>query len=169
MARRLFGEGKIFIGVVHLPPLPGSPRWDGDMGRVLDQAEREALTLENGGANGIIVENFGDAASLRSMLMPTGREVTRRTRSTARVRAATVSGSTRPMRNDAASALAVAVAADAHFIRVNVHYGVMAADEGMVEGEAYATLRRRRALAADVKILADVLVKHAVARETLRC
>ena len=38
----------------------------------------------------------------------------------------------------------------------------MAADEGLVEGDAFATLRHRQALAADIKILADVLVKHAV-------
>ena len=66
------------------------------------------------------------------------------------------------LRNDALSALAVAVAAGAQFIRVNVHYGIMAADEGMVEGEAFTTLRHRQALGADIKVLADVLVKHAV-------
>ena len=65
------------------------------------------------------------------------------------------------MRNDAGSALAVAAVTGAGFIRVNVHYGVMAADEGLVTGEAFETLRRRQALGADVKILADVLVKHA--------
>ena len=66
------------------------------------------------------------------------------------------------LRNDALSALAVAAATSAAFIRVNVHYGVMAADEGLVEGEAHVTLRRRRELGVDVKLLADVLVKHAV-------
>lgn len=82
------------------------------------------------------------------------------------------------LRNDAISALAVAVATGCDFIRVNVHYGVMATDEGIVEGEAHETTRRRRSLNADVQILADVLVKHAtpvgqtdiglVAQETLR-
>lgn len=48
------------------------------------------------------------------------------------------------------------------FIRVNVHYDVMAAAEGLVTGEASETLRQREALGVDVKILADVLVKHAV-------
>ena len=82
------------------------------------------------------------------------------------------------LRNDAISALAVAVATGAEFIRVNVHYGVMATDEGIVEGEAHETTRRRHALNADVRILADVLVKHAapmgqtdiglVAQETTR-
>jgi membrane complex biogenesis BtpA family protein len=38
----------------------------------------------------------------------------------------------------------------------------MAAEEGMVQGDAYATLRHRRSLGVEVKILADVLVKHAV-------
>ena len=36
----------------------------------------------------------------------------------------------------------------------------MAADEGLVTGEASETLRQREALGVDVKILADVLVKH---------
>ena len=82
------------------------------------------------------------------------------------------------LRNDAVSALAVAVATGCEFIRVNVHYGVMATDEGIVEGEAHETTRRRRSLNADVQILADVLVKHAtpvgqadighVAQETTR-
>ena len=43
------------------------------------------------------------------------------------------------LRNDAISALAVAVATGCEFIRVNVHYGVMATDEGIVEGEAHET------------------------------
>jgi len=60
MSRDLFGPSKAFIGVVHLLPLPGSPRWGGDMKKVIDRAEEEAGILEQGGANGIIVENFGD-------------------------------------------------------------------------------------------------------------
>ena len=67
------------------------------------------------------------------------------------------------LRSDALSALAVAVAAEARFIRVNIHYGTMAADEGLVTGEASETLRRRRLMGAEnVAIFADVLVKHAV-------
>ena len=57
---QLFKAPKVLIGVVHLPPLPGSPGWGGDMGWVLDRAQEEASVLEQGGANGIIVENFGD-------------------------------------------------------------------------------------------------------------
>ena len=38
----------------------------------------------------------------------------------------------------------------------------MAAEEGLIEGEAYQTMRHRKDLGSDVKVLADVLVKHAV-------
>ena len=157
----LFGEGKLFIGVVHLPPLPGSPRWDGSMEQVLHHAEKEARVLERAGADGIIVENFGDAPFRIGAVDPV--TVAAMTRAVERVRQATpLPVGVNMLRNDARSALGVAAATGAQFIRVNVHYGVMAADEGLVEGAAYETLRHRRALGADVKILADVLVKHAV-------
>ena len=45
---------------------------------------------------------------------------------------------------------------------VNVHTGAVEADQGIIEGEAYHTLRQRRALCPEVQIWADVLVKHAV-------
>ena len=158
----LFGEGKTFIGVIHLPPLPGSPRWAGDLSRVLDQAEREAAILAEGGANGIIVENFGDAPFRIGRVEP--ETVAGMTRAVDLVcRTTPLPVGVNMLRSDAISALAVAVAGGARFIRVNIHYGTMAADEGLVTGEAFETLRRRRLLdAEDVAIFADVLVKHAV-------
>jgi hypothetical protein len=65
------------------------------------------------------------------------------------------------LRNDAQSALAIATVVKAQFIRVNVLTGVMATDQGLIEGQAHHLLRYRRELGSDVKILADVLVKHA--------
>src|SRR5215212_5017525 len=60
-------------------------------------------------------------------------------------------------------ALAAVCAGPGAFIRVNVHSGAMVTDQGVIEGRADRTLRRRRELGAerDVAILADVLVKHA--------
>jgi len=161
MNRDLFGVSKAFIGVVHLLPLPGSPRWGGDMKTVIDQAEEEAGMLEQGGVNGIIVENFGDVPFRTGRLEP--ETIAGMTVAVAQVQGLVkVPVGINMLRNDALSALAIAVVTGAKFIRVNVHYGVMAAEEGLIEGEAFQTMRRRRALAADVKILADVLVKHAV-------
>lgn len=158
----LFGEGKAFIGVIHLPPLPGSPRWGCDLSRVLEQAEREAAVLAEGGANGIIVENFGDAPFRIGRVEP--ETVAAMTRAVDLVcRTTPLPVGVNMLRSDALSALAVALAAGARFIRVNVHYGTMAADEGLVTGEAFETLRRRRLMSAEhIAIFADVLVKHAV-------
>ena len=177
MARELFGSGKILIGVVHLLPLPGSPRWNGNLKSVLNRARMEAGVLQDGGAHGIIVENFGDSPFRTGRVEP--ETVAAMTLAVEQVRASvSLPVGINMLRNDAISALAVAAATGAEFIRVNVHYGVMATDEGIVEGEAHETTRRRRYLNSDVKIMADVLVKHAapmgqtdiglVAQETTR-
>ena len=64
------------------------------------------------------------------------------------------------LRNDGEGALAVAVAAGARFIRVNVLAHAYVTDQGVIEGRAARLLRRRRALGGEVSILADLLVKH---------
>ena len=161
MSRDLFGPAKAFIGVVHLLPLPGSPRWGGSMRAVIDRAEEEANILEQGGVNGIIVENFGDVPFRTGRLDP--ETISGMTVAVGRVmETVSVPVGINMLRNDALSALGIAAVTGAKFIRVNVHYGVMAAEEGLIEGEAFQTMRRRQALNADVKVLADVLVKHAV-------
>ena len=128
---------------------------------MVERAQQEALVLQQNGASGIIVENFGDAPFRIGRVPPD--TVAGMTLLVDRVKQVTsLPLGINMLRNDALSALALAVAAGAQFIRVNVHYGIMAADEGMVEGEAFTTLRHRQALGADIRVLADVLVKHAV-------
>ena len=161
MSRDLFGVSKAFIGVVHLLPLPGSPRWGGSMRAVIDRAEEEAKILGQGGVNGIIVENFGDVPFRTGRLDP--ETISGMTVAVERVEAVVnVPVGINMLRNDALSALGIAAVTGAKFIRVNVHYGVMAAEEGLIEGEAFLTMRHRKALESDVQVLADVLVKHAV-------
>jgi len=160
MPSNLFNAKKAFIGVIHLPPLPGSPLWGGDLGKVLDRARQEAEVLVKGGVHGIVVENYGDAPFRIGRVE--SETVSAMTLAVQAVRDATpLPVGVNMLRNDAGSALAVAAVTGAGFIRVNVHYGVMAAHEGLVQGEAFDTLRRRASLGVNVKILADVLVKHA--------
>jgi hypothetical protein len=64
------------------------------------------------------------------------------------------------LRNDPVSAIAIAAAVSAEFIRVNVHTGARVTDQGVIEGTAHETLRYRKLLAAEVRIFADVDVKH---------
>jgi uncharacterized protein len=149
------------VGVVHLPPLPGSPRWGGDLAAVAASAVRDALALAEAGFDGILVENFGDAPFLPGRVSPV--TVAAMTACALAVRAAApgVALGVNVLRNDAEAALAVAVAAGADLVRVNVHTGARVTDQGLVEGRAHETLRLRRALGAGhVRLLCDVDVKH---------
>src|SRR5947207_5403672 len=49
------------IGMVHVLPLPGSPRWDGSMERLVTAAVEDARALVEGGMDALLVENYGDA------------------------------------------------------------------------------------------------------------
>jgi hypothetical protein len=156
----LWPDRKPLVGMIHLLPLPGAPRWGGSMEDVVARALADAEALTSGGMDGILVENFLDAPFFAEVVPP----VT--VAAMARVVAAVVQTAPVPvgvnvLRNDARSALGIAVATGAAFIRVNVHTGVMWTDQGTIRGRAARTLRLRAALGSDVAILADVMVKHA--------
>src|SRR5438874_2601824 len=48
------------IGMVHLLPLPGAPRYGGSLSVVRESMLRDAEALMNGGVHGLMLENFGD-------------------------------------------------------------------------------------------------------------
>lgn len=154
---------RLVIGVVHLLPLPGAPRWGGDFTAVLARARADLLALATGGVDAAIVENFGDAPFRAGAVEPETVAALARVLTELRPLTALPLG-VNVLRNDAAAALALATVCGGpeSFIRVNVHSGVMVTDQGIVAGQADRTLRQRRALGAErVAILADVLVKHA--------
>ncbi len=156
---RRFGEAPLF-GMVHLRPLPGSPLFGGSMDAVIDGAILSARALADGGCAAIIFENFGDRPFFKTGVpAATVAAMTQAIAST--VAAVKVPFGVNVLRNDAESALAIAAATGASFIRVNVHTCAMLTDQGLVEGSAAGTLRLRATLAPEVLIFADLLVKHA--------
>jgi membrane complex biogenesis BtpA family protein len=157
---QIFDTQKPVIGVVHLLPLPTSPRWGGSLKDVIDRAEQEAVALASGGVHGIILENFFDAPFTNARVDPAVVSAMSLVAQRIKQMVAIPIG-INVLRNDAHSALAIAACVGAKFIRVNVLTGVMATDQGIIEGDAYHLLRYRRELGCDIKIFADVLVKHA--------
>ncbi len=162
MLKNLFGTDKPLIGVIHLLPLPGSVRWDGQLSPIYERAEQEAIALSTGGIDGIIIENLFDAPFTKGRLDPA--TISSFTLAVSRVMALT----NKPigincLRNDGLSSLAIALATQAHFIRVNVLTGAMVTDQGLIEGIAHELLLYRQHLGANksIKIFADILVKHA--------
>lgn len=156
-----------FVGVVHLPAMPGDPLYDGGgFAKVERMAMADAEALVAGGVDRLILENFG------SPPFPKGTEGQRlpphqvATLALLGRRCADRLGlpvGVNCLRNDAIAAVGIAAAAGLEFVRINVHTGAYVTDQGLIEGEAHHTLRYRQALGATgaVKILADVLVKHA--------
>jgi uncharacterized protein len=153
-------DAKELIGVVHLKPLPGAPRFGGSLAAIIKSAVKDAIAYEAGGADAVFIENFGDVPFTKGAVAP------------ATVAAMAVCGRAvgdvvgipigfNVLRNDPQSALGLCVACAGGFIRVNVHSGAMLTDQGMIEGDAFSTLRTRAALGSKVGIYADVHVKHA--------
>ena len=145
------GADRPIVGMIHLDALPGAPDFDGDRAGIREAMRRDARRLANGGVDAVMVENFGDApfyadsvpkhtvasmaalvADLRNHLdLPVGVNV---------------------LRNDAEAAVSIAAATGASFVRVNVHTGTRAADQGIVTGRAAETVRLRDRLDADIDI-----------------
>jgi uncharacterized protein len=155
-----FGRNAI-IGMVHVAPLPGAPLYGGSMRAIVDAALRDARALRDGGCDAIAFENFGDRPFFKECVP--AETVAALTRVIAEVRnEIALPFGVNVLRNDASSAIAIAAATGAAFIRVNVHTGAMLTDQGIVEGRAAETLRKRAALAPEVLIFADHMVKHAM-------
>lgn len=149
------------VGMIHLEALPGSPAWKGAMAPVIEAALADCQALVAGGLNALMVENYGDIPFFPGRVPAV--TVAAMTRVVAAIGAEfpAIRLGVNVLRNDVDSALGIAAATGAHFVRVNVHTGAAVTDQGTLEGRAFATLRRRRELGAEVGIMADVRVKHA--------
>lgn len=160
-----FWNRKPLIGMVHLPPLPGSPRYnpaEHAFDAVLERASFDAHTLAQNGADAVMVENFFDAPFAKDNVPP--HTIAAMTRAALAVRSAV--GPAFPLginvlRNDARAAIAIAQAVGAQFVRINVFVGAAVTDQGIIEGAARTAVLYRRELAADVALFADIFVKHA--------
>lgn len=152
------------VGVIHLAPLPDSPRYGGSLSAVVASAVNDARALVEAGFDGIVVENFGDAPFVPEQVSAVTIAAMTACALAVRAVAPGLQLGVNVLRNDADAALAVALAACASFVRINVHAGARVTDQGLIEGRAYRTLRRRRDLGAThIALLCDVDVKHSAA------
>jgi len=158
--KEVFGDEKPLIAMIHLESLPGSPHAR-PMAEVISRAVSEAEMLADIGFSALMVENYGDLPFLPgrveehtvvAIALVAG-EIARRV---------SIPLGVNVLRNDPVSALGIAQLVGGRFIRVNVHTGVRATDQGVIEGRAHETLRYRERLGSKVLIFADVAVKHSL-------
>jgi len=156
----LFGVRRALIGVVHLRALPGTPASKLDIPAITSIAVQEARQYEEAGFHGVMIENTHDRPYLKAGVGPEitatmaviGAEVRRATALPLGVQVLAGANS---------SALAVALACGASFVRVEGFVFAHVADEGLIEASAGALLRYRRAIGADhIRVFADVKKKH---------
>lgn len=157
------GKSKIVIGMLHLPALPGAPGYRGNLNAIHESLLRDADALAAGGVHGMMMENFGDVPFYPGRVP--AHVVAQMTSLAAEVRRAVdLPLGINVLRNDGLSALAIAHAVGASFIRVNVLCGARVTDQGLIQGIAHDLLRERAMLNAhEIKIFADVDVKHSAA------
>jgi membrane complex biogenesis BtpA family protein len=130
------------------------------MGEVIDSAVGDALSLTEGGVDGIMVENFWDTPFARGTVEPI--TVSAMTACIAEIaRSVQCPVGVNVLRNDGVAALSIAQVTGARFMRVNVLTSAMVTDQGIVEGCAYELSRLRARLGTEIIVMADVLVKHA--------
>jgi membrane complex biogenesis BtpA family protein len=148
------------VGVIHLPPLPGSPRYEGEWDVLLRRVQSEAAMLRTYGFDLAVIENFGDTPFFSTKVPPVTVAAMTACALAAAQAAPELPLGINVLRNDADAALSIATVVGAACIRVNVHVGARVTDQGIVEGRAAETLRQRRALGSQARIWADVDVKH---------
>lgn len=144
--KQMFGRTGPIIGMAHLPPLPGTPEYDGSLGveGIVEHVARDVAALQAGGVDAIMFGNEGD----RPYLLKVGPEVI-----------ATMARVVTQLRPDVKvpfgvdvlwdpeAALAVAKATGALFVR-EIFTGVFASDMGIWQPNAGAALRYRRSIDA---------------------
>lgn len=159
--KSLLSHKPVLIGMVHLPALPGSPDYRGDFEDIIRFAEQEAKTIYKSGFNALMFENLGDAPYFPDRV-PNETIAAMSVLATHLKRQTKLPIGVNVLRNDALAALAIAVAAQLSFIRVNILTGAAVTDQGLIQGQAHLLLRERQRLRGEnVAILADIRVKHA--------
>ena len=147
---------KPIIGMIHLRPLPGSAAYDGrGIGPVLERAMDDGRMLERGGVDAILLQNTGDLPAMGdggpetiAHMAAIGTHLRRELKTPFGVNI---------LANGTESALAVAHAIDATFVRIKVYVGAVVGIGGVIQGAAQrAQDFIRRIDATHIEIAADV-------------
>jgi membrane complex biogenesis BtpA family protein len=157
----LFGVRRALIGMLHVPPLPGTPSAGPAIPQLIESMVAEARLYREAGYQGLLLENMHDRPYLKGAVGPeivaamsvVGREVRR---------AVDLPLGIQILAGANQAALAVAHSCGASFVRVEGFVFAHVADEGLIEASAGALLRYRRHIGAEsVRIFADIKKKHA--------
>ncbi len=152
----------LLIGMIHLPPLPDSPRYNGEpLKYYIEYAVSEAKKLFNAGFDGFIVENYNDYPFPISERSPRKLAYIDKIVGVLKEKFPDVLIGLNILRNSCIEALSIACTHNIDFIRVNAYLEPVIAPEGFIEPVAHTVSIIKNKYNCKTKIFADVNVKHA--------
>lgn len=161
IVKELFKVDKAIIGMVHLLPLPGSPRYDDKgMEPILEHALSEGRRLLEGGADAMLVENYNDNPFKPTTTDPEtiipmaiiARELKKEVGLPMGIQV---------LRSSPKSSMAMAKFTGGSFIRFGPMTGAFVTDQGILQARAHDVMRYRKIInAEDIKIFGSAVSKH---------
>src|SRR6186713_107278 len=151
---------KFLAAMIAVLPLPGSPLYDGNDQRVIDQALSDLDIYKKAGVDSIIFENDGDLPYIQPPLDKKAIALMAKICKKARKR---FDGPIGVQMLEAANIESLEIAAEAglDYIRVEAFVFAHVGGSGVINGSAGKILRRRKELNAEhIKVFADVKKKH---------
>lgn len=162
----MFSKHKALIGMIHVGPLPSSPRGSLGLdvpGRLAAAAAEEAMILADAGYDGIIIENMHDAPYVHGSHGPETAAIMTRVGLAVRNAALWLPMGVQVLSGGNKEAIAIAMASGGSFIRCENFVFSHVADEGLLaKAEAGELLRYRKQIGAtDIRVFCDIKKKHA--------
>lgn len=151
---------KFLAAMIAVLPLPGSPLYDGDDQKVIDQALSDLDLYKQAGVDSILLENDHDLPYIQPPLDEKGIALMTKICKEVRKR---FNGPIGIQMLEAANitSLEIAAEADLDYIRVEAFVFAHVGGSGVINGSAGKILRRRKELNAEhIKVFADVRKKH---------
>lgn len=151
---------KFLAAMIAVLPLPGSPLYDGDDRKVIDQALSDLEVYKDAGVDSILLENDHDLPYIQPPLDERGIALMSEIAKEVRNR---FDGPIGIQMLEAANITSLEIAAEAKldYIRVEAFVFAHVGGSGIINGSAGKILRRRKELhAGHIKVFADVKKKH---------
>lgn len=159
----LLGKKKVVIGMVHLLPLPGTPFYqEGNVEHALDKAVADARALEQGGADGCLIQTVdrvypaGDEADYARVAA-----MAAITKAVADATGPTFQIGVQIMLNALKASVAVAKVCGGSFLRCTALVGATMTTSGMVQANPLEFLTYRNQIGAQsITLIAEVSSMH---------
>ena len=151
---------KFLAAMIAVLPLPGSPLYDGDDQKVIDQALEDLEIYKEAGVDSILLENDHDLPYIQPPLDEKGIALMTEIAKAVRKRFDAPIG-IQMLEAANITSLEIAAEADLDYIRVEAFVFAHVGGSGIINGSAGKILRRRKELKAEhIRVFADVKKKH---------